>query len=75
MELRHRLKGRFGVAAFAGVGGIAPSFGDLGDSKILPAVGAGVRWQASKETPINLRIDVAVGKDSNAFYVSVGEAF
>lgn len=75
MELRHRLKGRFGVAAFAGVGGIAPSFGELGDSKILPAVGAGLRWQASRETPINLRIDVAVGKESNAFYVSVGEAF
>lgn len=75
MEVRHRLKGRFGVAAFAGVGGIASSFEDIGSSTVLPAVGAGLRWQASKETPINLRIDVAVGKDSNAFYVSVGEAF
>lgn len=74
-EIRHRLKGRFGVAAFAGVGGIASSFGDIGNSTVLPAVGAGLRWQASKETPINLRIDFAVGKDSNAFYVSVGEAF
>lgn len=74
-EVRHRLKGRFGVAAFAGIGGIAPSFGDIGDSTVLPAVGAGLRWQASKETPINLRIDFAVGRDSNAFYISVGEAF
>ncbi len=74
-EVRHRLKGRFGVAAFAGVGGIASSFGDLGNGTVLPAVGAGLRWQASKETPINLRIDYAVGKNSNAFYVSVGEAF
>lgn len=74
-EVRHRLKGRFGVAAFAGVGGIAPSFSDLGDGKVLPAAGVGLRWQASKQTPINLRIDYAVGKDSNAFYVSVGEAF
>jgi outer membrane protein assembly factor BamA len=74
-ELRHRLKGRFGVAAFAGVGGIAPSFSDIGDSKVLPAAGVGLRWQASKETPINLRIDYAVGKDSQAFYISVGEAF
>lgn len=74
-ELRHRLKGRFGIAAFAGVGGIASSFSDIGDSKILPAAGAGLRWQASKETPINLRIDYAVGKDSQAFYISVGEAF
>ncbi len=74
-EIRHRLKWRFGVAAFAGVGGIASSFSDIGNSKVLPAVGAGLRWQASKETPINLRIDYAVGKDSNAFYISVGEAF
>lgn len=74
-ELRHRLKGRFGVAAFAGVGGIASSLSDIGDSKVLPAAGVGLRWQASKETPINLRIDYAVGKDSQAFYVSVGEAF
>ncbi len=35
----------------------------------------GPGWQASKETPINLRIDYAVGKDSEALYVSVGEAF
>lgn len=74
-EIRHRLKGRFGIAAFAGVGGVARSFGDLGDSKLLPAAGAGVRWQASKTTPINLRIDYAVGKDSQALYISVGEAF
>ncbi len=75
-EIRHRLgSGRFGVAAFAGVGGIAPNWGAIGESKVLPAVGAGLRWQASKETPINLRIDFAVGKDSNALYVSVGEAF
>lgn len=74
-EVRHRLKGRFGLAAFAGIGGIAPSLGELGDTKMLPAVGAGLRWQASKETPINLRIDFAVGRDSNALYVSVGEAF
>jgi hypothetical protein len=75
IEVRQHLAGRFGLAAFAGVGGIARSLGDIGDSTVLPAVGAGVRWQASRETPINLRIDVAVGKDSNAVYVSVGEAF
>lgn len=74
-EIRHRLKGRFGIAAFAGIGGVASSFGDLGDSKLLPAAGAGLRWQASKTTPINLRIDYAVGKDSQALYISVGEAF
>lgn len=75
IEIRHGFTGRFGVAAFAGVGGIAPSIGDIGSSTILPAVGAGVRWQVSKQTPINLRIDYARGKDSGALYISVGEAF
>jgi hypothetical protein len=78
-EIRHRfsgiLGGRLGVVAFAGVGGIAPGFGNLGDGKVLPAVGAGLRWQVSKETPINLRIDYAIGKDSDGLYISVGEAF
>jgi outer membrane protein assembly factor BamA len=74
-EIRHRVKGRFGVAAFFGVGGTAPGFGDLGNSTILPAGGAGIRFQASKTTPVNLRIDYAMGKDSEALYISVGEAF
>jgi hypothetical protein len=38
-------------------------------------VSAGVRWQVAKETPINLRIDDARGKGSDALYISVGEAF
>jgi outer membrane translocation and assembly module TamA len=68
-------EGRFGIAAFAGVGGVARSFGDLGNNKVLPAAGIGVRWQASKTTPINLRIDYAAGKDSQALHISAGEAF
>lgn len=39
------------------------------------AAGVGLRWQASKETPINLRVNYARGKDSEALYISVGEAF
>ncbi len=75
VELRQHLFGRFGAVAFAGAGGVAPSLSDLDDSKFLPAAGLGVRYRPSKETNINLRVDYAVGKDSSALYISVGEAF
>ena len=39
VEYRRRLFGRFGVAAFAGIGGIAPELSALGDTKFLPAAG------------------------------------
>lgn len=75
VELRQRLFGKFGGAVFVGAGGIAPKLDDLDDSKFLPAVGFGLRYTASKATGINLRLDYAVGKDSDAIYFSIGEAF
>ncbi|RJF91110.1 BamA/TamA family outer membrane protein [Sphingomonas cavernae] len=74
-EVRQQLWGRFGLVFFGGVGGIAPKLGDLGDTKFLPSVGTGLRYQASKSTKINLRLDVAIGKNSNALYFGIGEAF
>ena len=74
-ELRQHLFGRFGATAFAGVGGIAPSVGDFGSSRILPAAGLGLRYAASRSNPVNFRLDVAVGRDSSAAYLSLGEAF
>ncbi|WP_328598108.1 BamA/TamA family outer membrane protein [Croceibacterium salegens] len=75
-EWRRHLKGKFGMAAFFGVGGIAASGGDvLKHSKVLVAGGIGARYLASKEANVNLRVDVAYGKDGAAFYVGIGEAF
>jgi outer membrane translocation and assembly module TamA len=75
VELRQHLFGKFGAVAFAGVGGTAPDLGNLDDSKFLPATGFGLRYMANKATGINLRLDYAVGKDTDAFYFSIGEAF
>lgn len=75
IELRQHLFGRFGAVGFAGIGGVAPTITDIGDSKFLPAAGAGLRFLASKATGVNLRLDYAVGKGSSAVYFSVGEAF
>lgn len=74
-ELRQHISGRWGAVAFAGLGGIAPGLGHLGDSRLLPSAGAGLRFRPSRQTNINLRLDFAVGRDSNAIYLGISEAF
>lgn len=75
IELRHRFGRRFGAVVFAGVGGVAPSFGALGDSDLLPAAGLGLRYSASKSYGVNVAVDYAVGRDSHGLYFRIGEAF
>ncbi|WP_225207220.1 BamA/TamA family outer membrane protein [Novosphingobium huizhouense] len=74
-ELRRKLWGRLGGVAFAGIGGIAPAIGRLGDTTLLPGAGLGLRYKISQAYGINARVDAAVGKNSHAIYFSVGEAF
>lgn len=74
-EWRQPVSRRFGVVGFAGLGATGSGFGDALGGKILPAVGAGVRYLAAEDYGINLRVDGAVGRDSGAVYVSIGEAF
>jgi outer membrane protein assembly factor BamA len=75
VELRRKLFGRFGAAVFAGVGESMPDPTGFGDGKLLPAGGFGLRYRPSRQTPVNLRLDFAWGKHSNAIYLSLGEAF
>jgi outer membrane protein assembly factor BamA len=75
-EYRLSLPGRFGFVAFAGVGEVARSFGDLNSDDLLPSAGIGVRFLVAKENRINFRVDYAWGKDgSDGLYIGVGEAF
>lgn len=74
-EWRRHLFGRVGMVAFGGIGGIAPSLAQLGRTDFLPAGGVGLRFQPSRATNINLRLDLAVGKDSQAVYLGIAEAF
>ena len=60
---------------FAGVGGIAPSIEDLDNTTMLPSAGMGLRYLAAKENGVNLRLDWAIGKDTDAIYFGIGEAF
>lgn len=75
VEWRQKLSAKVGAVWFAGIGGIAPSLGDIDDTKMLPSAGMGLRYRASKETGVNLRLDLAIGKDSQAVYFGVGEVF
>lgn len=74
-ELRQHLFGRFGAVAFAGIGGTAPGLSRLDDTTFLPAAGVGIRYMASRQNRVNVRLDFAVGDDSHALYFSIGEAF
>jgi hypothetical protein len=74
-EWRRRLGGKFGVVAFAGIGGVAPGIGSIGQSTLLPSAGGGIRYEVSREYGVNVRLDAAVGRDSSAIHLSLGEAF
>lgn len=75
MEYRARLWKRWGMVAFGGVGTIAPEFDQFSWDELLPSVGGGLRYMISGKKRINLGVDFAVGRDTNAFYFRIGEAF
>ena len=74
-EYRFPLGGRFGGAAFAGTGKVAPSFGEMSNELWLPSLGVGVRWLASPKARVNLSFDIARGRDETTAYIYVKEAF
>lgn len=74
-ELRWHIHGRWGAVAFGGVGAVAPSWGEFGDSDALPSAGVGVRFVASKAHNVNVALDWARGREDSAFYLRIGEAF
>jgi hypothetical protein len=74
-EYRWRFTERFGMVAFAGLGQVAPSFNELNSDNTLPSVGAGLRFMASREHKVDISMDWAFGKDSDALYFYIGQAF
>jgi outer membrane protein assembly factor BamA len=75
VEYRLSLPRRFGVAAFAGLGEVGPSFGGFNYDGLLPSVGFGPRFQVSTKYHVNLRADFAQGKNDRTFSMGIGEAF
>jgi hypothetical protein len=78
-EYRLVLPWRFGLVAFGGVGGTIPGGSQLSqrvqNSHFLPGGGGGLRFQLSKKYHVNLRADIAEGRDGHTFGMGVGEAF
>lgn len=75
VEFRRELFWRIGGVVFAGAGEVAPSFGDFNGSDIAPGGGAGIRFLLAKRNHVNLRVDYAWGRNSNALYIGIREAF
>jgi hypothetical protein len=74
-EFRWRLSKRWGFVAFGGAGEVAQSFSGFRDRASIPSYGAGVRFSVLPAKRVNLRLDFAKSRDSEAIHVSVGEAF
>jgi len=66
---------RWGAAAFAGAGTVAPTVGALRFRHTKIAAGAGVRYLLFVKKDIYLRFDVGVTKEGVNFYLFTGEAF
>jgi outer membrane protein assembly factor BamA len=74
-EYRVQLPKRLGVVAFGGVGGVARKWGDFRSDQLLPAAGAGLRFNLDKKNHINYRIDFAYGREGGTISIGVAEAF
>ena len=76
LEYRLVLPKRFGLVAFGGAGEVIPGGRQLyGKQKFLPDGGGGLRFELSKKYHVNLRADIAQGRDGHTFGMGVGEAF
>jgi outer membrane translocation and assembly module TamA len=49
---------------------------DLNGDDFYASAGGGIRYRLSKQRPVNLRVDFAIGEGgSSGFYVGLSEAF
>ena len=79
LEYRLVLPKRFGLVVFGGLGGVIPGGSQplqvVQTSHFLPSGGGGLRFELSKKYHVNLRADIAQGRDGHTFGMGVGEAF
>lgn len=75
IEWRHKFSPRWGFIVSAEAGKVGDSIGELSDRDTITSVGAGIRWQVSKDQPMHLGIDVGYSGDESAIYIQIGERF
>ncbi len=77
IEYRLSLPKRLGLVAFGGVGGVIPGADQflIRNRYFLPSGGVGLRFMLRRQYQVNLRTDIAQGKDGHVFSMGLGEAF
>lgn len=75
LEYRFPIYQRFAGVAFAAVGSVTDSWRNWQADYLRYTFGAGLRFVLLPEDKIRLRFDVGLGKNTSAFYLTVGEAF
>ena len=75
VEARWRFHGKWGAVAFVGGGYYKNAFNEIRDRKLIPSYGIGLRFMVLESQRINMRLDYGRSNDSDAVYLSVGEAF
>jgi hypothetical protein len=74
-EWRFQLSPRWGMVAFGGVASVGDREGQFKSGDALPAGGVGLRYRVTDKFKVNVRADMAWGRDDSTFTLSVGEAF
>ncbi|WP_299454735.1 BamA/TamA family outer membrane protein [uncultured Microscilla sp.] len=75
IEYRRHLFWRLGMVGFAGIGDVFDQTSDFSWSKAKYSYGIGLRFMVNKQENMNFRIDYGRGRDSQAVYMTVTEAF
>lgn len=74
-EYRRPLFWRLGMVAFGGVADVAASPTDLSFAAPKWSAGGGIRFEISKKSRLNARLDVGYAEGETSTYLTFGEAF
>ncbi|MEN8006791.1 MAG: BamA/TamA family outer membrane protein [Candidatus Krumholzibacteriota bacterium] len=74
-EYRWNFWKRWGAVGFAGVGFVGGDWSDFSIGDTLPGAGIGLRFRMIESFRINARIDYGWGKNDQALYIGLGEAY
>ncbi len=74
-EYRMHVWEKIGVVGFIGFGDVAEKFRNFRLPDLKPSAGIGLRYALIPEENLNIRLDFAVGKATNNFYINISEAF
>jgi hypothetical protein len=78
-ELRYRINGRFGIAAFAGAGEVFHT--QFSFNELKPDYGGGLRYFFDADKGLSIRLDYGIGQKpageprETGFYISLGQSF